>query len=75
MRRLRVHVDHSTAGRLDGAIRNAGIAVHDVAFGPDEAVLRIAVPVDAVERTVADLASWSQGAARHVAGEIEWTDV
>jgi uncharacterized YigZ family protein len=74
MRRLHVHVDHATAGRLDGTIRNAGITVHDVAFGPSEAVLHIAVPADAVDRTLADLASWSQGAASHVVGEIEWTD-
>jgi uncharacterized YigZ family protein len=74
MRQVEVHIDHAAAGRLEGAIRNAGISVRDVAFGPREAVLCVAAPVDAVERLIADLASWSSGSARNVVEGLEWVD-
>ncbi|WP_166352990.1 IMPACT family protein [Phytoactinopolyspora limicola] len=77
MRQVDVHVDHATAGRLDGVVRNAGIdgvAVGGLSFGQDHAILSMAVPVEAVDRIVADLASWSQGTARPVVGDITWHD-
>ena len=73
LRELVLEVDHATAGRLESAVRDAGIAVLDQTYAA-AVTLRLGVPPDGLDAARALVAEVTLGAGHAEDGGERWAD-